>query len=237
MRREAAGSVLSLRPTSRKGDDIIIWSLLTGEDISDSPDDFWQRNFSPRFETWPQLPREVSIVFLMSSARRMKQRGRSWVPCTPYCRPISSPYLHVGSSYPAYDPPKSFEGEISTKGLVSDWLCYEFSSLHQAVCVSSRKDREMHKIWRRFLMACTWGALLQPVMNYNHRRYRETDGIVTHYPGIIAGAMVAVLVSRTMQKPSLKPADERGWVWKGVCVWNIDVPLPKLTYVENLLIE
>lgn len=85
-------------------------------------------------------------------------------------------------------------------------------------------------------MACTWGALLQPVTNYNHRKYRETDAIVTHYPGLIAGTVVAVLGSRTMQKPSLKPADERGWAWNGVFVWDIDVPLPEFTYVEDLLI-
>lgn len=237
MRREAGGSVLSMRPASRKGDDIIIWSLLTGEDTSDTPDNFWQRDFGTRFETWPQLPKEISTGFLMSSSRRMKQRGRSWAPYTPYCRPISSPHSLVGSSYPAYDSPESFEGEISMKGLVSDWLCYKFSSLRQAVYVSSRNDREMHKIWRRFLMAYTWGALLQPVTNYNHRNHHETDGILTHYPGLIAGTMFAVLGSRTVQKPSLKPADERGWVWKGVFVWDKDVPLPEFTYVKDLLIE
>lgn len=86
-------------------------------------------------------------------------------------------------------------------------------------------------------MGCTWGALLHPVTNYIHRRYNETDSIAIHYPGVIAGTMVAVLGSRSMYKPPLKPADERGWVWKGVFVWNKDVPLPEFTYVEDLLIE
>lgn len=240
MRREEAGSVLSLRPASRKGDDIIIWSLLTGEDTSDTSDDLWQRNFNPSFNSYPpipDLPNEISTGFLMSSARRMKQRGRSWAPCTPYCRPILSPYSPVGFSYPAYSSPESYEGEITSKGLWSDWLCYEFSSLRQAVRVSSRKDREMHKVWRRFLMDCTWGALLQPVTNDIYREYRESHRVVTYYPGITAGTMVVVLGSRTKKKPSLKPADKRGWVWKGVFVWDIDVPLPKFTYVKNLLIE
>lgn len=237
MRREAAGSVLSLRPASRKGDDIVIWSLLTGEDISDTPSDLWQRNYSPRWLTWPRPPGQVNTGFLMSSARRMQHRGRSWAPCTSYCRPSSSPYLHVGPLYPAYDSAESFLEDISTRGLVSDWLCYEFSSLHQAVCVSSWKDRKMHKIWRKFLVACTWGALLQPVTDYFHRETRTADSLAFRYPGLIAGTMVAVLGSRTMQRPSLKPTDERGWVWKGVFVWDRDVPLPKFTYVKDLLIE
>ena len=95
----------------------------------------------------------------------------------------------------------------------------------------------MHKIWRQFLVACTWGALLQLVRDYFHRETRKADSLALRYPGLIAGIMVAVLGSHTVQRPSLKPMGERGWVWKGVFVWDIDIPLPKFTYVKDLLIE
>ena len=72
MMREAAGSVLSLRPVSRKGDDIVIWSLLTSEDISDTPSDLWQRNYPLRWLTRPHPSGQVNTGFLMSSAPRMQ---------------------------------------------------------------------------------------------------------------------------------------------------------------------
>lgn len=114
--REEVGQVLSYRPASRNGDDMVIWSLLANERACDSAEDFWHKvaRISGDF---------VHTGFLMSTAPRLQTKGLSWAPCTPYFKPLSTaPGM---SSFRAFLSNETWPGLIMDKGLVADWHVYE----------------------------------------------------------------------------------------------------------------
>lgn len=75
----AAGSLLSYRPARRPQDELIIWSLLLKE--IDEPYynvvDFWRSREGTCLTTG----------FSISSATRLKKKGLSWAPRSPYALP------------------------------------------------------------------------------------------------------------------------------------------------------
>ena len=78
MTREESGQALSYRPASRKGDDVMIWSLLANDDSCELPEKLWQsraRKYDGEF---------VHTGFLMSSAPRLQTEGLSWAPPPSY---------------------------------------------------------------------------------------------------------------------------------------------------------
>jgi hypothetical protein len=97
---EVAGSWLSHRPASRKGDDIVIWSLLPGPGAKalQNAVDFWRQQ------------RSVNTGFLLSSAERLKQRGLTWAPRTPYAMPAAN---RKGKSQVFHRPVPSQETSIA----------------------------------------------------------------------------------------------------------------------------
>jgi hypothetical protein len=73
-----SGHTLCSQPASRPGDDIVIWSLLLGDDqIFFDPVEFWRS----KINIW------ICTGFLISSAARCKEKGLSWVPASPYVAP------------------------------------------------------------------------------------------------------------------------------------------------------
>ncbi|KAI1773789.1 hypothetical protein F4818DRAFT_452781 [Hypoxylon cercidicola] len=79
---EEAGAMLSRRYASRPGDDIIIWSLLCGNDAAcTKPEALWNN----------RLGGFVNTGFLVSSCKRVEGlRGLSWAPAKPCAEPIES---------------------------------------------------------------------------------------------------------------------------------------------------
>ena len=219
---EAAGSFLSHRPASRAGDDMVIWSLLTGGKPSAKAKEFW-RNL-----------KYVNAEFLLSSAPRLTLPGLSWAPASPYCKPDHRLATEGSAllSYRGSESSQSGLARITGEGLVGAWMMYEFrvpgvspdhtgrttfEDCTEPECVSA-----LLRISGHYLSRCSRGALLQPAYNTGRidtNKYR--------------GTMVAVLGAR---EKGFILRDKRRWKWKGVLEWEKNVPLPPFKYVPDLLI-
>ncbi|MCJ1460460.1 hypothetical protein MMC28_010842 [Mycoblastus sanguinarius] len=238
MSRENAGEILSYRPASRQGDDVVIWSLLVGNGKCESAEELFRRD----------IEENIHIGFLMSSAPRLKKKGLTWAPCTPYFKPSCQISRTNNPSFRAFSGGETYPGLITDKGLVADWLVHEFNAIQLSVAKSSRKQgeqdddriiensqlQELKKIQRRFLRGYVWGALIHPVSNM--RTFERGGDISTKYRGFIRGTLVAVLGSSSLERPSQKKADDRGWVWKGTFEWDEHISLADFTEDPNFLI-
>ena len=235
MTREESGQVLSYRPASRKGDDVIIWSLLADDDGCDSPEKLWQsraRKYDGEF---------VHTGFLMSSAPRLQTKGLSWAPSTPYYKPLrENPSTQV-SSFRAFISPETWPGEITDKGLLAAWHVYEFDItdiVKSNVHVSGITDDQiaiLTQLCDLHLQDSRWGALLRPMSNF--RTFGRGEDTSTKYRGLVRGTLMAVLGSNSVSKPSQKPAEDRGWRWKGTYEWDEKVRLPTFVEEYDFLIE
>jgi len=236
--KEGAGSALSYRPASRKGDDVVIWSLLTGASKSDNPKQLWQENFG--------VGDHVHTGFLMSSAPRLNVGGWSWAPSTSYFK-SSSALNSEQRLFRAFTGEKSMPAYITTDGLKATWLAYELNASRRVLnakpkstakstdSLTKNQRLQVLKIRRMFLRGCPWGLLLQPVTNY--RSFERDEDISATYKGLDEGTLIAVLGSRSIKRPSSKPVKARGWTWKGVYFWRQDVALLKFTEAVDMLIE
>jgi hypothetical protein len=116
---EVGGTLLSYRPASRPGDDIVIWSLII-DPLKPSYDaeHFWRS----------RIGGAVSTGFLVSSAARLRSRGLSWAPATPYAAPRAHGKGQSGTFYRAFDGIETELGSITEVGIFGTWLVYEFDS-------------------------------------------------------------------------------------------------------------
>ena len=156
--REGA-SLLSHRHATRPGDEIVIWSLLSGNDAVQTAEDFWQLNGN------------ISTGFLVSDIPRVSGiRGLSWAPSRPNLP------LMLDS-----DPDKlllpceaddSYSGIVSKGGLQAEWLACIFKTkdgirdwIAQKVPLISNRQLEVVKRSTRLATQnqknYTWYALLQ----------------------------------------------------------------------------
>jgi hypothetical protein len=116
---EVGGTLLSYRPASRPGDDIVIWSLIF-DPLRPSYDaeHFWRS----------KIGGSVSTGFLVSSATRLRSKGLSWAPATPYAAPKVHGTGQSGTFYRAFDGIETELGRITEVGIFSTWMVYEFDS-------------------------------------------------------------------------------------------------------------
>lgn len=227
--REEVGQVLSYRPASRKGDDIVIWSLLASEEAHELPEELWRNQ--------PRGDSKVHTGFLMSSAPRLRKRGLSWAPSTPYFKPLPETSTVGVSSFRAFISNETWPGTITDKGLLATWHVYEFdtSNVSQSGMLKDSQTAILEGIRALYLQDSTWGALLLPMSNMStFERDRETS---TKYNGLVRGALVAVLGCNGLSRPSQKPAEERAWMWKGVFEWDSKIDLPAFKVESDFLIE
>lgn len=235
MTREESGQVLSYRPASRKGDDVIIWSLLANDDGCDSPEKLWQ----PRARKYDE--NFIHTGFLMSSAPRLETKGLSWAPSTPYFIPRREHSSAQVSSFRAFLSSDTWPGEITDKGLLAAWHVYEFDTMDivqsdsQALEITNDQLGILIQLSKLHLQDFRWGALLKPVSNFStFERGRDTS---TKYRGLVRGTLVAVLGSNSVSRPSQKSAGDRGWTWKGTFEWGEKVCLPTFVEEYDFLIE
>lgn len=229
---EESGQVLSYRPASRRGDDVAIWSLLTHNDGYDSIENFWRNNGSRK---------EVTTGFLMSSAPRLRTKGLSWAPSTPYFKPLSdSPSTGI-SSFRAFRGVETWPGRITDKGLLAAWHVYEFDVLDivtdatQVCPITDNQRRVLVQICDLHLQESRWGALLLTMSGM--RTFARDENTSTRYGGLIRGTLMAVLGSDSVSRPSQKPAEDRGWTWMDVFEWDEKVCLPTFVEDYDFLIE
>ncbi|KAL9625871.1 MAG: hypothetical protein Q9160_000191 [Pyrenula sp. 1 TL-2023] len=141
---EDAASLLDHRHASRAGDELVIWSLLTGE-VAYTPREFWSRWNDRRF---------VRTAFLISDSPRMTGvPGRSWAPIRPDLAPVRTisgggdssergirteravqDDIAVQASSTARqfanDGIRSWDGQITEEGLTATWLVCRIADTH-----------------------------------------------------------------------------------------------------------
>lgn len=121
---EEGSHLLSQRHASRKGDEIIIWSLLNNGPGVKEAADFWE------------VQKSVRTGYLMSHVSRVEGTGsRGWAPQSPYIRPQTRCVEHPCGKrqfytvrFPSYDGQGSFRAQITPQGLRSKWRAIEMES-------------------------------------------------------------------------------------------------------------
>lgn len=129
---ETSGSLLSHRPASRPGDDVVIWSLLMSKNtIFHDAESFWKAMQGPILQLSTETGRIVSYGasirtgYLISSAPRLKTRGLGWAPTSPIFRFSSQ---SVTDGFNGFDGGESGSGWVTPDGLVADWFFWRFDS-------------------------------------------------------------------------------------------------------------
>ncbi|KAI4215749.1 MAG: hypothetical protein LQ351_001736 [Letrouitia transgressa] len=234
LRIEDAGAYLSYRPASRIGDDVVIWSLLTGTGNFDVAEELW---LSPHTQTQPFGNRYLYTGFLISSAPRSTKQGLSWLPTTPYFKSSKMPMEDAHNPLRAFSAGNSMFGEFSEKGLKAYWLVYEFDTLDLTPLERTAQDTggELKKITQRYLKGHRWGALLQARLNLSY--FSANADNLAKYKGQIDGTPLAIVGSCNSTRPSKLPMEDGGWTWKGIYVWRKEVKLPDFQEVLDFFIE
>lgn len=251
---ELAGFMLSSRPASRKGDDLVIWSLLIGLDkdstaplpFEDEEQD--SEEFVARF--WKTfVNRHIATGFLMSSAPRLTGVGLTWAPRTASCL-VSDSY----TPYSSYDGMRTSLACITDQGIVGEWMMYEFSVEKVLASVldayTSPLIRRLKELCEEYLRDCSKGALIHPVTeeakNTSENLIQESaqcraESVVlfesppgldyTGYQGKHGGTSLVIL--------GLKAHDSRepGWIWKSTYQWSDSTDFPPFKLVRNVLIS
>ena len=263
MSLELAGSALTHRPASRKGDDLVIWTLLIGLDNdSSTPLPFEgveqdSEEFSSRF--WKTfVDRQITTGFLISSAPRVTIPSLTWAPRTASC--LMSNEDSVVHSY--FDGENTSLARITDQGIIGEWMIYEFSVVavrSSPVTPSSdpilRRLKEICK--EHFGERCSKGALIHPVTDESRKSMgaliqpitgariltnegrpmteQELDYQGLYYQGYRGrhGGTLLALLS----KGSQDDPHALGWTWKGIFHWSDACDFPPFKLVQNVLIS
>ena len=253
---ELAGNMLSYRPASRKGDDLVIWCLLIGLDNDSTtqlPFESVDKNseeFCSRFwETF--LNRHIATGFLVSSAPRLTLPSLTWAPRTASCLPSDDNWLV--HSY--FDGPNTSLARITDQGIVGDWMMYEFGieevQTSTLTAYTTPFLGRLKDICKERFRDCSRGALIQPVTDESRNsmaaliqpvtgaRIQQVAGGIAEdqgldyqgYQGRYGGTLLALL--------SIKAHDHQGlgWTWKGIWDWSDAADFPPFKHVQNVLIS
>jgi hypothetical protein len=232
---ESSGSLLSHRAASRKGDDIVIWSLFLRDQAFEDATKFWKS----------RIGETVLTSFLVSSAPRLRLKGFNWAPSSPTAQLIRDPSSISKTYWLSFDGAGSETGLIGSEGLKATWLRYQFFGTkipHNPLTAlkATEFDTEnvscrgnLRRIRKKFLRRYRWGALLQPV----------SDG--TDEPAQLRGdnskpLMVVCGTNGSLDwtvNPFRYEDDTRTpWRWRGVYQWDMSEPLPKFEVARKILV-
>ena len=247
---ETSGDLLSHRPASRPGDDVVIWSLLISEKtVFHNAETFWKSMQGPALqlstETGRIFSRAASIQtrYLVSSAPRLKIRGLRWAPASPTFH-FSSRSITEGLN--AFDGGTSEYGWITTDGLVADWLFWKFNNIDIPQLSDTQCPRNLARIRSQFLQGYRWGAILCPFSGRSGDDYWwEDDGRLRRTIVVVCGTNEpdgSVIEKYTYNGTEpVKPrwdenSQAEGWEWKGVYAWDDVEPLPEWRTARKFLI-
>lgn len=213
---EEAASLLSHRHASRPGDEIVIWGLLSGDEVFQTAEDFWQSNNVDH----------ISTAFLVSDIPRVSGiKGLSWAPSRPNL-PLMLDSDPDTLLLP-YETNKSCSGHVSKSGLEAEWLACLFKAkdrirdwIAQKMPLKSNGQLEVIKRSTRLVThdqeKYTWYALLQASDHHGqpepHRRCLDEDIFV------IVGSY-----------------DGKTWSWLGLLRMDKGVGLPTLNMKKFLI--
>ncbi|KAF7508184.1 hypothetical protein GJ744_009481 [Endocarpon pusillum] len=216
LRIPEATLLLVNRHASRSGDDVVIWTLLTGSRPFFDAKDFW-------IHIWRTLD-EVPTGYLFSDVPRLQDiPGLRWAPSQP--RRANS-VRAFRSSVPQHRPLPSlgqfYDGEGTRHGRVERggafaavWQAFELvvcSIVHTAPSGDCSKSQQvLQDISKQFRLADSRILLLRPASYYP---FSENHTVL--YKGNGSGSPIAVVSYKT----------EGVWIWRGLYEWPLDVELP-----------
>lgn len=215
------------RHASRKGDDIVIWTLLTGSQPFFDSKDFW-------FQVWKSMQPHLPTGYLFSDVPRLHQiPGLRWAPSQP--RRANSIWSFSSSTVPQHRKlPSSgqiFDGEGTRSGRVlrggafaAVWQAFEFgacSTVHIAPYESCSKTQQvLQDISTQFRLANSRTLLLRPAS-----KFLLSENHTVLYKGEGGGPLIAVVSHKTKDV----------WIWCGLYEWPLNTELPKF-FEQHLVI-
>ena len=207
---EAAG-LLSHRHASRPGDEIVIWGLLTGDEVFFTAEDLWRK----------QEDRFLPTCWLVCSHDRVANRiGLSWAPLRPNF-PLLPQGLAVDRGrflFPHGSADCEF-GLITRNGLQGRWRAYEFKVPQQHFLRKLSMGRSKLKAAViPFLDNRKWCAILQPF-------YPLRDSRTVPHPQRLSKKIFAIVTS----------SDRVTWQWRGLVELDRNVTIPELSIGEYLI--
>lgn len=250
---ETSGGLLSHRPASRPGDDVVIWSLLMSKNtVFHDAETFWKALQGPILQRSEKSGTIIShgawirTGYLISSAPRLKTRGLGWAPASPTFR-FSS--LSATNGLGGFDGGVSGHGWITPDGLVADWFLWKFDGTTFRQQVDIRWQRNLAKIITQFLQGYRWGAILRSIeergTGFNSGLWWEDGGRLRRKIFVVCGTNETdgpVVESYTFN--SLEPRRPKwdknskvvDWEWRGIYAWDDSEPQPDMQRVKKFLI-
>jgi hypothetical protein len=196
---EEAAVLLSNRVASRPGDEIVIWSLLCGNDVFDDTASFWGS----------LIGKSIFTSFWLSSAPRLQNvPGFSWAPLrpdlerAPLLPDLEKPSTTTQNNYRDVERFLPFStltdhGEITSDGLKADWAMCLFEKMARDIIIVENEmvstSPQLSLISRRYIGNQKYGALLRC-----SRTDATMDGnkhLIVPYQGEAAGQLVGIVAS------------------------------------------
>ena len=248
---ETSSNLLSHRPASRPGDDVVIWSLLISKGtVFYDAETFWKAAQGPVLQLSKLTGEVVSegarirTGYLVSNAPRLKIKGLGWAPATPTFR-FSTHSATEGLN--AFDDGDSARGYVTPEGLVADWLLWKFDNTDFGQLLDRRCLSNLAKIKMHFLEGYRWGAILRPIeerFTENTNRWWQEGVRMRRTIVVVCGTNeldgpVVEKYTSTIIAGHIKWEENRevkGWEWKGVYAWEDAEPLPEWKRAKDLLI-
>lgn len=219
------GSLLSYRPASRPGDDLVVWSLLGAP---------WDKPYSAAKPFWKAgIGKFLETGYLMSSAKRLRLRGLNWAPESPYATTRD----HTRAPPSFYRPTSALQtelGVIEKYGFIAEWFAFEIDS---SILNYSKKnsndnltaqEREVIKIRSKFIPRHQSGVLLRPIFNhmaFSSEMTRTFDAAISQDGTLCAVCSSNKITSRIFKTYCMRESPR--WIWRGVHEWPNEIPLPK----------
>jgi hypothetical protein len=211
---EQAAGHLSHRQAFRKGDDIIIWSLLVDTKAHDSALSFWKARISS------QLGASIYTGYIFSSVPRVQGvKGLSWAPASPTCNRLSTQF------FPTDQGQFTKRALIHHTGLLGDFAINIFH--YDAGAGSDQYQRKVIDILRSTSQQTYhWLALVHPLIG--NELYQKSTAY--RYRGKSSGSpLFGICVSNDIK-------DKKIWIWKAVYEWNAGHKLPEFHEREITLV-
>ncbi|KAI1393536.1 uncharacterized protein F4822DRAFT_424005 [Hypoxylon trugodes] len=166
---EDAASMLSHRHATRKGDEIVIWSLLMSE----------RKTYFKAEDLWiDMVEQDINTGFLMSDVPRINIPLFSWAPSSPYARESEYGRGKEGQSILVYNGEGSFTATITENGLYGTWLVHYLRPHDVRDCDPRLKDAyDLFQQYSDVALLCPikMGGTGVPYTGYNTGQNRGSE--------------------------------------------------------------
>lgn len=253
---ETSGSLLSHRPASRPGDDVVIWSLLLSQGtIFYDAESFWRSMQGSPHQVLSGDDFGVSTAmairtgYLLSSVPRLKAKGLGWAPASPtLATSIRSAKDELSS---VYDGGDSSSGWVTPDGLVADWALWKFNTTDSWQLSVNPFPINLKRIKAQFLQRYHWGAILRPLEENVKNSDDEWEAwwsegsrsgrkvVIVCGTNDLNGLVTQKYIYNGTDRTRPRWADNNevvGWEWRGIYEWNDSEPLPEWKRARDFLI-